>query len=187
MRAWPEPHERAGCPQGVATPRAPSPLDGWLAARGPRPGRPPMSEEERAREAAEGGGGGSGGDASGGAAASSMPRPYDRLRLPEAYSPVLSTPRERAAAVAVARDALTAALQTRLRLLRVPTPLLVRADSGVNDTLDRDGSRTAVRVECGLKEGHANAQGVRGVHTRARECVCHEGLLAPCACKGSVC
>lgn len=85
-------------------------------------------------------------------------RPYDSLRLPEGYTPALPTPRARAVAVALAQDVLTAALCRRMRLLRVPTPLLIRTDTGLQDGLDRDGSRKPVSVACGLKEGHVNAK-----------------------------
>ena len=37
-----------------------------------------------------------------------------------------------------------------LNLFRVEVPLIVDRDSGVNDYLDRDGSRTPIEFPCGL-------------------------------------
>jgi hypothetical protein len=41
-------------------------------------------------------------------------------------------------------------LAKELNLQMVQVPLIVSRDSGVNDYLDRDGSRTPVEFQCGL-------------------------------------
>jgi aspartate--ammonia ligase len=63
--------------------------------------------------------------------------------LPDDYAPSLS-PRETMLALYTAKDYIETHLCKELNLLRVQVPLIVEAESGVNDFLDRDGSRTPV-------------------------------------------
>jgi aspartate--ammonia ligase len=63
--------------------------------------------------------------------------------LPDSYRSVL-TPKETQIAVFELKDYIEANLCKELNLMRVSVPLIVDTDSGVNDTLDRDGSRTPI-------------------------------------------
>ncbi len=63
--------------------------------------------------------------------------------LPDDYRSLLS-PRQTQQAIFAARDYIEQGLCRELNLQRVTVPLIVEADSGVNDMLDRDGSRTPV-------------------------------------------
>ena len=63
--------------------------------------------------------------------------------LPEDYRSLL-TPRQTQQAIFAAKDHIEQGLCRALKLQRVTVPLIVEADSGVNDMLDRDGSRTPV-------------------------------------------
>ena len=76
---------------------------------------------------------------------------YDDLvhSLPENYKALLS-PRERMAAVFAIKNYIEENLCRELNLQMVQVPLIVDRDSGVNDYLDRDGSRTPVEFPCGL-------------------------------------
>jgi len=71
---------------------------------------------------------------------------YDELEriLPGDYHPLL-TPRETQRAIMEAKDSIEAGLCKALNLMRVTVPLIVDAGSGVNDLLDRDGSRTPIQ------------------------------------------
>jgi len=69
--------------------------------------------------------------------------------LPEGYRSLLD-PRETQVAVKIVKDAVEDGLCRELNLIRVECPLIVDRDSGVNDYLDRDGSRTPVDFPCGL-------------------------------------
>jgi aspartate--ammonia ligase len=71
---------------------------------------------------------------------------YDELEkvLPDDYAPLL-TPRETAHALASTKAFIERRLCKDLNLFMVPVPLIVDAESGVNDMLDRDGSRTPVQ------------------------------------------
>jgi aspartate--ammonia ligase len=69
--------------------------------------------------------------------------------LPRDYAPALDRMDTQRAVFAVKRfveDELCKALNLQM----VQVPLIVARDSGVNDTLDRDGSRTPVDFPCGL-------------------------------------
>jgi aspartate--ammonia ligase len=70
---------------------------------------------------------------------------YDELAkiLPSDYSPLL-TPRETMRALYSAKRLIEDRLCERLSLELVQVPLIVESSSGVNDYLDRDGSRTPV-------------------------------------------
>ena len=66
------------------------------------------------------------------------------LLLPTDYAPVLG-PRETMEALYAAKRLIEDLLCERLGLTLVQVPLIVDVESGVNDYLDRDGSRTPVR------------------------------------------
>jgi len=69
--------------------------------------------------------------------------------LPKNYKTLL-TPMERMKAVFAVKNYIEANLCNELNLQMVQVPLIVDKDSGVNDYLDRDGSRTPVEFPCGL-------------------------------------
>lgn len=69
--------------------------------------------------------------------------------LPDGYSSILD-PRETQIALAKVRRFIEDGLCEQLNLIRVEVPLIVSRQSGVNDYLDRDGSRTPVEFPCGL-------------------------------------
>jgi aspartate--ammonia ligase len=64
--------------------------------------------------------------------------------LPKGYRSLLS-PKETQLATYAAKDYIEENLCKELNLIRVTVPLIVDVDSGVNDLLDRDGSRTPVQ------------------------------------------
>ena len=70
---------------------------------------------------------------------------YDDLEkvLPNDYTPLLD-PRETQRAIAAVKRFIEDGLCRELNLMRVEVPLIVDAESGVNDYLDRDGSRGPV-------------------------------------------
>jgi len=76
---------------------------------------------------------------------------YDDLakNLPEDYE-ALIPPKERMKAVHAIKNYIEENLCKQLNLQMVQVPLIVDRDSGVNDYLDRDGSRTPVEFPCGL-------------------------------------
>jgi aspartate--ammonia ligase len=69
--------------------------------------------------------------------------------LPTDYAPLLQ-PMERMEAVHEVKRYVEDRLCKELNLKMVQVPLIVDRDSGVNDMLDRDGSRTPVEFPCGL-------------------------------------
>jgi aspartate--ammonia ligase len=69
--------------------------------------------------------------------------------LPQDYSSLL-TPKETQIATYAVKDYIEQNLCKELNLIRVTVPLIVDIESGVNDLLDRDGSRTPVGFPCGL-------------------------------------
>lgn len=69
--------------------------------------------------------------------------------LPSDYEALLS-PMERMKAVFAIKNYIEANLCEALNLQMVQVPLIVDKNSGVNDYLDRDGSRTPVEFPCGL-------------------------------------
>lgn len=75
---------------------------------------------------------------------------YDDLsrKLPEDYAPLLS-PKETMRAFFAVKNYIEENLCKELNLQMVQIPLIVDRDSGVNDYLDRDGSRTPVEFPCG--------------------------------------
>ena len=69
--------------------------------------------------------------------------------LPKDYEALLA-PMDRMKAVLAVKNYIEANLCKELNLQMVQVPLIVDKDSGVNDYLDRDGSRTPVEFPCGL-------------------------------------
>ncbi len=69
--------------------------------------------------------------------------------LPTDYQPLLGAKETQHAVTAVKRY-IEDGLCRELNLFRVEVPLIVSAESGVNDYLDRDGSRTPIEFPCGL-------------------------------------
>jgi aspartate--ammonia ligase len=71
---------------------------------------------------------------------------YDELRtiLPNDYHSLL-TPRETQEAIFAAKGYIEENLCRQLNLMMVTVPLIVDVESGVNDMLDRDGSRTPIQ------------------------------------------
>ncbi len=69
--------------------------------------------------------------------------------LPKDYKSLLD-PKETQVAVTAAKRYIEDGLCRELNLIRVEVPLIVSRESGVNDYLDRDGSRTPVEFPCGL-------------------------------------
>ena len=81
--------------------------------------------------------------------------------LPRDYGPLL-TPRETMKALFGVKNYIEENLCRELNLMMVQVPLIVDRESGVNDMLDRDGSRTPVEFPCGLGlEKRMNAQVVQ--------------------------
>lgn len=71
--------------------------------------------------------------------------------LPNDYFPLLN-PRETQEALTAVKNYIEAGLDKELNLIRVECPLIVDKYSGVNDYLDRDGSRTP--IEFHIKNDH---------------------------------
>ncbi len=69
--------------------------------------------------------------------------------LPDDYEALLS-PMERMKAVFAIKNYIEENLCRELNMQMVQVPLIVDKDSGMNDYLDRDGSRTPVGFSCGL-------------------------------------
>jgi len=71
---------------------------------------------------------------------------YDELKkiLPENYNSLLN-PKETQLATYAVKDYIEENLCRELNLIRVTVPLIVDVESGVNDMLDRDGSRTPIQ------------------------------------------
>ena len=69
--------------------------------------------------------------------------------LPTDYRALLD-PKETQHAVTAVKRYIEDGLCKELNLFRVEVPLIVDKDSGVNDYLDRDGSRTPIEFPCGL-------------------------------------
>src|SRR5690242_8727951 len=70
---------------------------------------------------------------------------YEELEkvLPAAYNSLLS-PKETQQAITIVKRYIEDNLCRQLNLMRVEVPLIVDVESGVNDYLDRDGSRTPI-------------------------------------------
>lgn len=76
---------------------------------------------------------------------------YEQVKriLPDNYSALLP-PLKRMEALYLIKEHIEKGLAKELNLQMVQVPLIVRRDSGVNDYLDRDGSRTPVEFPAGL-------------------------------------
>ncbi|MGE3843163.1 MAG: aspartate--ammonia ligase [Vicinamibacterales bacterium] len=76
---------------------------------------------------------------------------YDEVarQLPDDYRSLLS-PKDTQRALFHVKRFIEDGLCRELNLFHVEVPLIVTAESGVNDYLDRDGSRTPVEFPCGL-------------------------------------
>jgi aspartate--ammonia ligase len=76
---------------------------------------------------------------------------YNELEknLPKNYKSLLS-PKDTQKAIFTAKRYIEDNLAKELNLIMVTVPLIVDKESGVNDYLDRDGSRTPVEFPCGL-------------------------------------
>lgn len=70
-------------------------------------------------------------------------------KLPSDYEP-LQSPMERMEALFALKTFIEENLCKELNLQMVQVPLIVDRESGINDYLDRDGSRTPVEFPCGL-------------------------------------
>lgn len=69
--------------------------------------------------------------------------------LPSNYKSILDR-RQTQKAIFALKNFIEENLCRELNLMMVTVPLIVTAESGVNDTLDRDGSRTPIEFPCGL-------------------------------------
>jgi len=69
--------------------------------------------------------------------------------LPNDYKPLLP-PLERMKALFTVKEYIEKNLCKELNLTMIQMPLIVTKESGVNDYLDRDGSRTPIEFKCGL-------------------------------------
>ena len=103
--------------------------------------------------------------------------------LPEGYSSILNKKDTQKAIYAV-KDYIEKNLCKELNLFMVQVPLIVTKESGLNDNLDRDGSRTPVDFPCGLGiEPRLNAQIVQAATKWKRpalkqfECNIGEGII----------
>ncbi|MCK4874197.1 MAG: aspartate--ammonia ligase [Phycisphaerales bacterium] len=81
--------------------------------------------------------------------------------LPTGYTSLLD-PKETQQAIAIAKKNIEEGLCRELNLFRIECPLILDRDSGMNDYLDRDGSRTPIDFQCGLGlDKRINAQVVQ--------------------------
>ena len=76
---------------------------------------------------------------------------YEKVEqvLPTDYTSILSR-KETQIALAEVKKTIEEGLCRELNLIRVESPLIMDRDSGMNDYLDRDGSRTPIDFQCGL-------------------------------------
>lgn len=102
--------------------------------------------------------------------------------LPENYDPILSR-KDTQKAIALIKMKMEEGLCKRLNLFRIECPLILEKASGMNDYLDRDGSRTPVDFEAGLGlEKRIESQVVQAATKWKRfalkqfECSMHEGI-----------
>ncbi len=79
--------------------------------------------------------------------------------LPNDYRPLLD-PRTTQEAITLVKRTIEEGLCRELRLMQVQVPLIVEAESGINDFLDRDGSRTPIqfRIANDREQHPVNAQ-----------------------------
>jgi aspartate--ammonia ligase len=103
--------------------------------------------------------------------------------LPNDYQPLIG-PRDTQLAITAVKRYIEDGLCRELNLFRVEVPLIVDRESGVNDYLDRDGSRTPIEFPCGLGlERRMDAQVVQAATKWKRlalkqfECGVGEGIV----------
>lgn len=108
-------------------------------------------------------------------------RDVERM-LPNDYEPLLP-PKERMRTIFAVKNYIEKHLCKELNLQMVQVPLIVDRNSGVNDYLDRDGSRTPVEFPCGLGlDKPINAQVVQAatkwkrMALRQFDCNVNEGI-----------
>jgi aspartate--ammonia ligase len=98
--------------------------------------------------------------------------------LPAGYQSVLD-PRETQEALFEAKRFIENGLCRELNLIMVTVPLIVDSTSGVNDMLDRDGSRTPIDFDCGLGlDEQVHAQVVQAA-TKWKRMALREFLMKP--------
>ena len=102
--------------------------------------------------------------------------------LPEGYRSILDR-KDTQLALAALKRFIEDALCRELNLFHVEVPLIVTRESGVNDYLDRDGSRTPIEFPCGLGlDKRLNGQVVQAatkwkrMALRQFECAVGEGI-----------
>ncbi|MCX6153765.1 MAG: aspartate--ammonia ligase [Candidatus Kapabacteria bacterium] len=102
--------------------------------------------------------------------------------LPAGYNSILNK-KETQKAIYLVKDYIEKNLCKELNLMMVQVPLIVTKESGLNDNLDRDGSRTPVDFPCGLGiDPRLNAQVVQAATKWKRpalkqfECELGEGI-----------
>jgi len=78
--------------------------------------------------------------------------------LPDDYKPLLD-PKETQRAITAVKRYIEDGLCRELGLMRVEVPLIVDAESGVNDYLDRDGSRGPVTFHISNDNGRTPSRG----------------------------
>ncbi|MGE5177906.1 MAG: aspartate--ammonia ligase [Bacteroidota bacterium] len=105
----------------------------------------------------------------------------DRI-LPTGYRSILD-PKETQHAIAALKRYIEDGLCRELNLFHVEVPLIVSRESGLNDYLDRDGSRTPIEFPCGLGlDERIHAQVVQAatkwkrLALRQFECASGEGI-----------
>ena len=69
--------------------------------------------------------------------------------LPADYSSILDS-KDTQKAIAAVKEYIEHGLCSELNLFRVECPLILTRECGMNDYLDRDGSRTPIDFQCGL-------------------------------------
>ncbi len=89
---------------------------------------------------------------------------YDVLRgvLPDDYTPLLN-PKETQIAITAVKNYIEEGMSKQLNLIRVESPLIMDRDCGMNDYLDRDGSRTPIDfyIKNDYEKNPVNAQVVQ--------------------------
>ncbi len=103
--------------------------------------------------------------------------------LPTDYKPILSR-KETQQAISAVKNYIEENICKELNLFRVECPLILEKQSGMNDYLDRDGSRTPIDFPCGLGlDKRIEAQVVQAATKWKRwalkqyECEVGEGIL----------
>ena len=102
--------------------------------------------------------------------------------LPENYESLLGR-KDTQRAIYDVKDYIEKGLAEELNLMLVQVPLIVEVASGMNDMLDRDGSRTPVEFECGLGLDQPVRASIVQAATKWKrwalkqfECDIHEGI-----------